>query len=530
PARRRNVSQNVRTRNVVTVSAQPALIESLETRTHLSVSKDAAGFTVVTPGSGTQVFYVSPNGSDSNSGTSASSPLKTIAKGVSKLRAGAGDQLLLQRGASFSGTFGLFSKSGASSSQPTVLGAYGAGARPVITSGSEQAFSIGNRGGVSNVIVQGLKMQPGSGTGNVNGVAIIGKASNITFEDCEITRYTNNVVLQKYFGDVSNITLRRDVITDAYSRGGNSEGLFAEGVTGLTLEENVFDHNGWGNGRAQTTFNHGAYVRASTSGLVARGNVFSNSSSHGLQARGGGVVENNVFIDNPTGMSFGLVNGSPVTPGGVGGRVTNNVFFGTKNIGGQTRGTAIEIGNVKRGGTTVSGNVIANGVSTTKLPAIQLTWGSGNDNASTAVGINDLTLSNNVVYNWSSALWVVAGQAPGSGQRALNNLKVTNNQFQNIATAGAIVPGATAGTYSGNLYTTQVYNKAAKNTGATNVKVSYADPTRTPGKAVGGTNATFVSLARQQGKANWKTNLLAASIVSYVKGGFTATGTTAVKR
>ncbi|MGC3996342.1 MAG: right-handed parallel beta-helix repeat-containing protein [Anaeromyxobacter sp.] len=228
----------------------------------------------------------------------------------------------------------------------------------------------------------------------------------------------NNIVLQKYFGPVNNVTVRRSIITDAYSRGGhNSQGLFAEGVAGLTLEENVFDHNGWGNGKSASTMYHNVYVRASSSGLVARGNVFSNGSSHGLQARGGGIIENNVFINNASGLSFGLVNGSPVTPGGVTGRVVNNVFFDTHNIGANPRGVAIEIGNVKRGGTMVSGNVIANGNPSTSLPAIMLGVGSGNDNASQAVGINDLTISNNVIYNWSVGFWVNGGMAPGSGQK-----------------------------------------------------------------------------------------------------------------
>jgi hypothetical protein len=339
------------------------------------------------------------------------------------------------------------------------------------------------------------------------------------------------VVLDKYFGPITNIGFRRNVITDAFTRhGGNSEGLFAESVNGLTLDGNVFDHNGWGNGKPQTMFNHNAYIRSTTTGLVAINNVFSNASSHGLQARGGGHVEGNVFIDNPIGLSFGLVNGSPVTPGGVAGKVVNNVFQGTRNIGSMVRGIAMEIGNVRRGGTNITGNVIAHGNSTTKLPGIQLNWGSGNSNAYQAVGINDLNLSNNIVYKYSVGLWVVYGQAPGTGPKALNNLRVGNNHFQEIAQAGAIMPGATAGSYSGNYYTTLVQSRSsANNYGASKVKVNYADPSRTPGQLVGGSNQSFVSVARTQSKANWKSHLTGNRVVAYVKGGFSVTGTYAIR-
>jgi hypothetical protein len=514
--------------NRVPSARQVSPVESLETRTHLSVSKDAAGFTVVTPSTGDKVIYVSASGNDNNAGT-LSSPIKTLSKGTKLLRSGTGDQLLLKRGDTFGGSLGFWTKSGANASRPLVIGTYGTGSRPVVNTGSSYALSVGTTGGIHDVTVMGVKFVS-NGSAVADGIQISGKATNLVFEDLEVTKYVNNIVLQKFFGPITNVTVRRSVITDSFSRGGrNSEGLFAEAVDGLTLEENVFDHNGWGNGHGATVFNHGAYIRASNNGFVARGNIFSNSSSHGLQARAGGIVENNLFINNATGLSFGLVNGSPVKPGGVSGRVTNNVFMGTHNIGSGIRGVAIEAGNIKKGGTQISGNIIANGVASTKLPAIQLSVGSSNDNANTAVGINDLTVSNNIIYNWSQGFWVVGGQSPGSGQKALNNLTVANNHLQKIATAQAIIKGSPYGNYSNNMYTTNVYNKYFTNSGGVKVQVNYADASRTPGKLAGGSNDGFVSLARQLGKSNWKTNLTAAAAVAYVKGGFVTTGTSALK-
>lgn len=502
------------------VRRQAPCVEPLESRTHLSVSKDAAGFTVVKPENGSRVIYVSAVGKDTNNGLSSSAPVKSISKGISLLRSGYGDQMLLKRGETHYGNFGIWSKSGRSAAEPMVIGSYGTGSRAVVNTGSSYGLAIGSKNLVSNLYFQGIKLI-GDGVAVADGITVAGTINNFHIEDVEITKYVNNVTLQKFFGPVTNVTIRRSVITDSYSRGGrNSQGLFAEAVNNLTLEENVFDRNGWGGVKSPTIYNHNAYVRSTSTGLIARGNTFSNASSHGLQARAGGIVENNVFIDNPTALSFGLVNGSPVTPGGVTGRVTNNVIVGTKNIGSNVRGVAMEIGNIKRGGTTISGNVIANGQANTSLPAIMLSVGSGNDNYSTAVGINDLTISNNVVYNWSIGYWAVHGMAPGTGPKALNNLNVVNNHFQNIATYNAILKSSPYGNYSNNYYTTQVYNKAASNAGGIRAKVNYVDASRTPGKFVGGTNQSFVTLARSLGKFTWNTKYIAKSVVDYMKAGF----------
>ena len=60
-------------------------------------------------------------------------------------------------------------------------------------------------------------------------------------------------------------------------------------------------------------------------------------------------MKDNLFIDDPVGMSFGLVNGATTTAGGVTGSVTGNVFIGGGNIGTMQGGQALVIGNVKAG-------------------------------------------------------------------------------------------------------------------------------------------------------------------------------------
>ena len=76
-------------------------------------------------------YYIAPNGNDSNSGTSQSSPWKTLDR-VNQMayQAQPGDQFLFQRGGEYRGRL-ILGSSGSPTSQ-IVYGAYGSGASPVI--------------------------------------------------------------------------------------------------------------------------------------------------------------------------------------------------------------------------------------------------------------------------------------------------------------------------------------------------------------------------------------------------------------
>ena len=102
---------------------------------------DANGWTVFTPVSGTGscsngsytgtcIIYVSSStGSDTNNGQTVSTPVQTLAKGISLLRSGYPDWLLLKRGDTWTAApgadlFGFFPASGASATAPMVIGSY----------------------------------------------------------------------------------------------------------------------------------------------------------------------------------------------------------------------------------------------------------------------------------------------------------------------------------------------------------------------------------------------------------------------
>src|SRR5688500_14316556 len=97
------VPSPVRTsRRNATARISRAVVDTLEGRLHFSVSYDAAGFTVVTPGASDRIVYVSASGgNDSNYGLSAVAPVRTLNKAKSLVRSGYGDQMLLKRGDTF---------------------------------------------------------------------------------------------------------------------------------------------------------------------------------------------------------------------------------------------------------------------------------------------------------------------------------------------------------------------------------------------------------------------------------------------
>lgn len=82
------------------------------------------------------IYYVSPNGSDTNNGTSTSTPWKTIDR-VNQIGTSitAGTQILFERGGVFRGRINI--NGSGTASNKIVIGAYGSGADPVI-SGSIQ--------------------------------------------------------------------------------------------------------------------------------------------------------------------------------------------------------------------------------------------------------------------------------------------------------------------------------------------------------------------------------------------------------
>ena len=112
---------------------------------YVGTGLDANGFTTFTPSADTRIIYVSSStGNDANNGLSANSAVATIAEGLSLIRNGSADQLLLKAGDTFvNQSFGYLDISGRSATEPIVISSYGSGPRPIIETPCE--FRRGNR-------------------------------------------------------------------------------------------------------------------------------------------------------------------------------------------------------------------------------------------------------------------------------------------------------------------------------------------------------------------------------------------------
>src|ERR1035437_5295098 len=77
-------------------------------------------------------YYFSVTGNDANNGTSTSTPWQTLAKFNSVFFSRSpGDSLLFKRGDTFYGS--ITSSRSRSAGSPIIIGAYGTGAKPIVT-------------------------------------------------------------------------------------------------------------------------------------------------------------------------------------------------------------------------------------------------------------------------------------------------------------------------------------------------------------------------------------------------------------
>ena len=75
-------------------------------------------------------YFVSPSGNDNNPGTSATAPWQSINR-VNQATFQAGDQILFQGGANFSGNLAFNSQDAGTAASPVTVGSYGTGSATI---------------------------------------------------------------------------------------------------------------------------------------------------------------------------------------------------------------------------------------------------------------------------------------------------------------------------------------------------------------------------------------------------------------
>jgi hypothetical protein len=236
------------------------------------------------PGS-SATYYVSPTGSDSNLGTSPSSPWRTIAK-LKAFQANLvpGDSVLLQRGGVWSEQLDITNMNG-SSGFPITIGNYGTGNLPVIDGGQTSSatgrdycidalnttFKWITIDGIEcrNAYKQGMTFQAYSGRGT-NGVGIV----------------------------VQNSYIHHDGVGACASCGptpaaesGYFNQLDAQDTTGVQFLNNTLDHLG-GHNALNVHFDLGGpVVSGNVVGTVA---PFCNHNCIDVKGPVGGQIKNNI--------------------------------------------------------------------------------------------------------------------------------------------------------------------------------------------------------------------------------------------
>ncbi len=567
---------------------------SLEGRILWSVTQDSNGWTVVTEPVGSQAIFVSSSGgNDNNPGTQAA-PVATLTR-AQQLSVSGPNEILLKSGDTFvesaSSNFNNWKLSGQSTQNPFLISYYGSGTRPMIYAGIEGVgFFIPSGNTVNYVDMLGLQFDANlrdptlatvntSFTAEVKGIEIQGTGGNILVEDCSVNYFGNgggdNLDIEGNNGALGNITLRRDVVDNAYGfNGGKCEGLYAYNVNNISVLQSTFDHNGWNSdylylGAEDIGYNHDMYFGPTCTGVDVEQNVISNASYAGVMARAGGTINYNLFLNDAVGCSFGSADGVMSTPGGVSGSLIGNVVMGDHASGtiyynnsagaymigaGLAFGQGFVIANTKPGANVmVTGNLFTGDTQHAK-PAITVTMATTTTNPSAAVGINDLTISGNILNGWRQGIQTDGRFVPGgTGLYALNNLNVSHNDFVNCTLQLVRHDGgfaAASESWSADRYIVSAGGLAQSNwvtlqgknfsyatwaanydIGATSLSVlPYSDPTRTAATydttlSGPGSFQDYVANAKLLSIGNYQPVYMAQAAVSYIDAGFNLTST-----
>ncbi|HET8581077.1 MAG TPA: peptidoglycan-binding protein [Candidatus Paceibacterota bacterium] len=230
---------------------------------------------------GGTTYYVSPTGSDSNAGTSPSSPWKT----VSKVNSGfylPGDSILFEGGQTFTGCLAFTSSNvtGTSSSSPLTIGSYGTGSFTLDANctGTGDVADI-DLDGVSGVTITDGILRGNSG-GASDGIWVHAPNSSTNVSDIRI----ENMDIGGFYPDAGHTSISgsAEVFITGYP-GGRFENIYVghstlHGVDGATSDD-LNGIYGFGNGKNihdvtyeyNTIYDIGARASSIASGIVANG-------------------------------------------------------------------------------------------------------------------------------------------------------------------------------------------------------------------------------------------------------------------
>ena len=456
-------------------------------------------------------------------------PYRTIAAAYQQIRDGYPDILLFNRGDEWTESIPGYVKSGRGFYARHIIASYGSGDRP-------QFFeTMINARDSSYLIISGLRLYTNNWETSGRAIEITGDVNHQLYEDLKVDEHYNNKV-QGGTDGVSNVAFRRCIFTDHSAHDGV---FYAARVTGLLYEGNVFyrprepsDPDRYGRHLYLSPSGSGDDKHALV-GVILRGNIFALGERESVDVRSGGVVDNNLFLQNDL-LSIGGRGGSADSLQAV--AVTNNVHLeGSPNTNDTNQLNLINIY-----GGLVSGNIWTDPTNV----------GSG-ANAISIMGsetvfvAKNITIRDNLIYGYQGS-----GSARGlqisSNLEEVENITISSNEFQYVTGSSNIIlhrdwqeDRFEGFTYRNNKYystssesdwfipgdTLNGWIRESGETGAESGRISYPYPDRTIktyNDSLGGTASTeaFIEEVLNQSRYNWRPAYTAAGANNYIRAGF----------
>jgi hypothetical protein len=284
-------------------------------------------------------FVSSATGNDANTGLSHAQALAKITTAVTKVADSAGDQILVAENTTYSDALtSMNGKRGFSTQYPTVIQSYdpanptdetkygraASGNRPVITFVGEHVMGGGGGGfptqPASLMVIRGLDFAPAGGAQGdlswVPGEAVTN--GNILIENCIFRLVNLGIQNDKTYGTGGigkTVIIRNNTIIGPW--GFSLSGLYFSSLDQVTLEDNLFYHNGWKPGASRDDSytiggvvgtigrNHAFYLQEDCGSLCVRRNLIVDSAGDGGQTRASVLLSQNVYIDMPITQAVG---------------------------------------------------------------------------------------------------------------------------------------------------------------------------------------------------------------------------------
>jgi len=463
-----------------------------------------------------------PLGDDVNPGTEAS-PLRSFAKAKTLVRDGYPDRILFRRGDTFVMVSGdsNFRNSGRSPREPFVMSYYGdlSLPRPKILSDTSGINFIGTN--LHDVAIIGLHFQgvptpnphwnsdplllndPSNPTVTSAAYGIrwtVTTGQDLLIEDCFIERFNDDIDVEGG-GNLDNtmkgIILRRSVIVDAYSTGGDvlsgrAEGIYVAWAEQVLIEQNIFDHNGWIDGvvgSIPNIYSHNIYISQHNNpgtpdnpNFIVSENMLMQAAATGTQFRTGGIFVNNLLYRCAQSLFIF----------GIGGRVVNNVVLNGKNVHeghaegnaawGIVTNTAAASGQVPaldpNYHLVMDGNIVAHSSAYDRPNSMAIGFRTDQ--------VGKIEWGKNIVYDWAHVV--------------MDHISGTNYQWSEVMSQSAF-PTQDGQTFVDPNRSLGTYN-------------------RDQGTGVESADA-FLAMSRQQSRTNWNSVYTASNVNQYFREGFT---------